>query len=519
MANEEHLQFLNAEVKTWNQWRKDNLDEVPDLSGTDLRNADLRNADLHYADFSRADLSAADLSGADLRGAILKGADLHGAHLSGAHLRNADLRNTDLNGAHLSGADLHDADLHGADLRNADLRNADLSGADLHGAHLSGADLGDADLREANLKNADLTRSRFIGCNLRDAVVENARVTDIDVQRLRGLPKPPEQLRVQPNDEFDEVLLTGFEAKEFFNLPALVEVYITRELNQQELGCYHFHLGEMYHEGVATDVYFIGHRHENSGSVLRFQAKSYDAIYQVLPDLLAPFRMAGAVDWKQTIQAIPAEDRGEAITALAVLEPRTPVVEWRFARRMAEIFDGYRNAKVNRISEWGSRRIHIEIIENPDEVQRLLHRILPEPWDTQQRLYIEAGGGPPTINVIGRGNMGEQHFHGGHYQGCSFGDRNSLTNYFGVVDNLATTEEDIKQKLKEARAAIERENISDDDKSDVVDDLNKLTAELAKPEKNTARVQRFLSHIKEVAPTAASILASAASLAKLLGVG
>ena len=58
------------------------------------------------------------------------------------------------------------------------------------------------------------------------------------------------------------------------------------------------------------------------------------------------------------------------------------------------------------------------------------------------------------------------------------------------MDNLGTVEEDVKQKLKEARAAIERENISDDDKSDVVDELNKLTAELKKPEKNTARVQR-----------------------------
>ena len=116
--------------------------------------------------------------------------------------------------------------------------------------------------------------------------------------------------------------------------------------------------------------------------------------------------------------------------------------------------------------------------------------------------------------------MSEQHIHGGHFQGCSFGDHNSLTNYFGVVDNLDTVEEDIKQKLKEAREAIENaKDLSDADKKDAVDQLNNLTAELEKPEEDDNRVQRYWNRIKEVAPTGASILASAASLAKLLGGG
>ena len=181
-----------------------------------------------------------------------------------------------------SGVNLRDADLESV---RSTFNNADLSGVNLHGA-----DLRDADLSGANLTNADLTRSTFLDCNLRDAVVENARVTDIDVQRLRGLPKPPEQLRI--NGGNGEILLIGSEAKEFFHLPAIVEVYVTAELTQEELGCYHFHLGEIHHRGVATGVYLVGHRYEDDSSVLRFQAKSYDEIYQVLPDLLAPFRMS-----------------------------------------------------------------------------------------------------------------------------------------------------------------------------------------------------------------------------------
>jgi hypothetical protein len=298
---------------------------------------------------------------------------------------------------------------------------------------------------------------------------------------------------------------------------------VTTELTQQELGCYHFHIGELHHQGVAIDVYFVAHRYEGSGSVLRFQAKSYDEIYQVLPDLLAPFRMSQAVDWKQTLQAIPSEERGEAITALATVEPKPPVVEWRFAERMAQLFKGYQNARVTQLSEWGkSQRIRIDIIENPDEVQRLSKKTLPEPWDEHKRIHIETGGGPATIQLTEEDYVvrsSHQNFYGGHFQGCSFGDHNSLTNYFGVVDQLHTVEEDTKQKLKEAREAIEGADLSDDDKVDVVDELNKLTAELEKPEKDESRVKRYWSRIKEVAPTVASILASAASLGKILGLG
>jgi hypothetical protein len=96
---------------------------------------------------------------------------------------------------------------------------------------------------------------------------------------------------------------------------------------------------------------------------------------------------------------------------------------------------------------------------------------------------------------------------------------NSLANYFSVVDKLLMVEEDIKQKFKEARHAIENSYLPDADEAVAIDELNKLTAELKNPEKDPGRVQRYWKRIKEVAPTMASILASAASLAKLLGGG
>jgi hypothetical protein len=50
----------------------------------------------------------------------------------------------------------------------------------------------------------------------------------------------------------------------------------------------------------------------------------------------------------------------------------------------------------------------------------------------------------------------------------------------------------------------------------VVEQLKSLATELEKPKRETSRVRRFWERIKDVAPTVASILASAASLAKLL---
>jgi hypothetical protein len=114
MANKEHLVILEQGVEAWNQWRRENPDVRPDLSGADLSEAGLRGADLRRA---------------DLRGADLSGVDLYAANLSGADLGEADLSWAILRGATLSGADLIGADLRGAVLRGVHLRGADFTKA------------------------------------------------------------------------------------------------------------------------------------------------------------------------------------------------------------------------------------------------------------------------------------------------------------------------------------------------------------------------------------------------------
>jgi uncharacterized protein YjbI with pentapeptide repeats len=165
MANREHLAKLREGPEAWNQWREEQEDVVPDLSGADLNWADLSGADLSGADLIEADLSAADLSGAHLSRAHLShmhlfGADFGGANLSGAHLIQTDLFGAKLTRAHLSSANLYGADLNLANLSEANLREANLSRAHLSGANLSAADLTRATLAETVLGNANLSEAK-----------------------------------------------------------------------------------------------------------------------------------------------------------------------------------------------------------------------------------------------------------------------------------------------------------------------------------------------------------------------
>jgi len=153
MEKKELLKILKEGVVTWNQWRSENHELFPDLSGVNLSGANLRGADLRGADLGEANLSGADLSEAYLNRANLSKAILNEADLSKVILWNANLREANFSGVNFSGASLREADLNGANL----------SGADLSGANLSGAVV-----VQSNLQNAKLTSCRIYGISAWD---------------------------------------------------------------------------------------------------------------------------------------------------------------------------------------------------------------------------------------------------------------------------------------------------------------------------------------------------------------
>jgi TIR domain/Pentapeptide repeats (8 copies) len=124
-----HLTKLREGVDSWNQWRRENPQENPFLSGETLGNIDLR--------------------GANLSDALLKWADLNHADLSDANLQNADLHATSLLDVLMPDANLRNANLS-AVVVNGDLRRVDLTHARLHGTNIYGCLLEHADFHEAS---------------------------------------------------------------------------------------------------------------------------------------------------------------------------------------------------------------------------------------------------------------------------------------------------------------------------------------------------------------------------------
>lgn len=136
MADEEHLKILRQGVAPWNQWRKQNPEIIPDLSGAILCKEDLRKANLLGAVLGEADLSAANLSEANLIG----------ANLTRANLSEADLWKADLSVAILMRTNLLRADLSEAVLIMSTFSGAILIEANLSGATVALSMFGDIDL-------------------------------------------------------------------------------------------------------------------------------------------------------------------------------------------------------------------------------------------------------------------------------------------------------------------------------------------------------------------------------------
>lgn len=84
------------------------------------------------------------------------------------------------------------------------------------------------------------------------------------------------------------------------------------------------------------------------------------------------------------------------------------------------------------------------------------------------------------------------------------------------VKNLSNLDNDMKEKINLARTEIEKLILSQEDKDDIVDDLEKFTKELDRPNPNSSRIERFLNRIKEIAPTISSILMSAKRIIELI---
>ena len=143
MANREHVEKLvNSTVAGWNEWRKANPREKPDLSGVDI-NQLMRSwkgmGDSYPVDLTGIDLSEADLSRTTLERCILDEANLTDSIMRDCTLDKSSFRDAILVNADLSGSSMLDAQLDGAELVDANLAGTDVDGSRLWRSKLFGS--------------------------------------------------------------------------------------------------------------------------------------------------------------------------------------------------------------------------------------------------------------------------------------------------------------------------------------------------------------------------------------------
>ena len=135
MSNAEHLQSIKKGVDSWNEWREQNPDIVPDLSKADLRGLNLQNINLKNANLKETKLNFSNLSGANLDSANMEKCKLQEASLQRANLQNAKLKGAGMLESNLQNADFTNANLEGAQFNeDVDFMQSKLNGADLSGA-------------------------------------------------------------------------------------------------------------------------------------------------------------------------------------------------------------------------------------------------------------------------------------------------------------------------------------------------------------------------------------------------
>ena len=132
MANAKHLQFIKKSVDSWNLWREQNPDIVPDLSKADLRGLNLQNVNLKNANLKETKLNFSNLSEANLESANMEKCKLQEANLQRANLQHAKLKGAGMLESNLQYADFTNADLEGAQF-NEDVTfiQSKLNGANL----------------------------------------------------------------------------------------------------------------------------------------------------------------------------------------------------------------------------------------------------------------------------------------------------------------------------------------------------------------------------------------------------
>lgn len=162
MANQQHLEILHSGPEKWNEWRMQNPELKPDLSGLHLKDISLEGIN-----FKSVDLSKSTLEQVNLKGALLEYANV------------SDSRWKEVNCA---GSDCSDADFSRARLETCDFSQSDLRQTNFAGASLVSCKFIKASLDKPRFNKSILIKPIFEDIQFDKSLFENARVDEPDIR-------------------------------------------------------------------------------------------------------------------------------------------------------------------------------------------------------------------------------------------------------------------------------------------------------------------------------------------------
>ena len=280
----------------------------------------------------------------------------------------------------------------------------------------------------------------------------------------------------------------------------------------------------MRHRSVGAHVHFVGWRVEANGTVLRFQAPTYEEIYSLLSVLLAPFRMSQAVDWGETLRQLPGQERGLILTELARIEAAAPQGVWRFADRLAQFFGEFPYARATQIRDGRHLALRIEVATNQAIARKLTSQPKRSPLRSQQtdEFHLPPGG-IVRLSLEDR-SMSPENKAGGNIVAAA-GEGNALSTgdvVFQQVWNEAGDSIDLPKladDLMKLRLALQQE--ATEPEHDVAIGNVSMAAKAAKKGNGPKAIEYLKAAGKSALDTATKVGVSVASdaLTKAIGVG
>ena len=182
MANQQHLEILHSGPEKWNEWRIQNPELKPDLSGMQLKDFSLEGINFKSVDLSRSRLEQVNLKGVVLEYANVSDSRWREVNCAGSDCSDADFSGCRLENCNFSQSDLQHTNFVRASLVSCKFDEAILTEVDFDRATLEHIDFMKVSLDKPRFNKSILIKPIFEDFQFDKSLFENTRVDEPDIR-------------------------------------------------------------------------------------------------------------------------------------------------------------------------------------------------------------------------------------------------------------------------------------------------------------------------------------------------